>query len=142
MTFFVQLRSIYTKTVRSIIARTPNPSNPYASEGIKLSDGSMFYSINEKAPDTSNCPIIPSKCGKVLTQSEIDMAERDARKYKSLGKFCGKYGVSRSFAINRLNLRKDHFEQEETLRIEKLSDVKKRGLIIKRLIRKERFKAF
>lgn len=136
------LRSIYTKTVRSIIAKIPIPRNPHASEPLKLSDGSFFISLKDKVLSTENCPIIPNKCGRVLSPVEAKLAEEDAKKYKSLGKFCGKYGVSRSYAINRLNLQKEKFFMNEQERIEKLSDKKKRGLIIRRLIKKDRFQSF
>ena len=137
-----QLRSIYTKTVRSIIAKVHNPINPHSSEPIKLSDGSSFFYLKEKAPSTANCPIIPSKCGRILSESEIKIAEADARKYKSLGKFCGKYQISRSFAINQLKLQKQHFFDAEKARIDNLSDKMKKGLIMRRLIRKDRFLSF
>lgn len=137
-----QFRTIYTKTVRSIIAKIPNPANPNSSEGIKLNDGSLFFSINSKKPDTSNCPIIPNKCGKFMQSEEIEAAEKIASKYKSIGKFCGRFGVSRSFAINRLGCGKEKFNNEEKERIEKLSDTKKKGLIMRRLIRKDRFESF
>lgn len=138
----LQLRTIYTKTVRSIIAKIPNPINPNSSEPIKLNDGSLFISLNAKTPSTANCPIIPNKCGRILSETETLEAQKDARKYKSLGKFCGKYGVSRSFAINQLNLQKEQFVEMEQERIEKLSDKMKRGLIMRRLIRKDRFESF
>lgn len=138
----LQLRTIYTKTVRSIIAKIPIPANPQASEPVKLSDGSLFISLKEKVPSTANCPIIPNKCGRILSEAEAKEAQKDAHKFKSLGKFCGKYGVSRSYAINKLNLQKEKLVQEEKERIEKLSDNKKRGLIMRRLIRKDRFESF
>ena len=134
-----QFRTIYTKTVRSIAAKIPNPINPNASEPIKLNDGSLFISLNDKVLSTVNCPIVPNRCGRILTEAEIVEAQRDAQKYKSVGKFCGKYNVSRSFAINQLNLEKDKFAEEERVRIEKLSVNRKRGLIMRRLIRKNRF---
>jgi len=138
----LQLRTIYTKTVRSIIAKIPIPANPQAGEPIKLNDGSLFISLKEKVPSTANCPIIPNKCGRILSESEAKEAQKDALKYKSIGKFCGKYGVSRSYAINKLNLQKEKLVEEEKERIEKLSDNKKRGLIMRRLIRKDRFQSF
>ena len=138
----LQFRTIYTKTVRSIIAKIPIPSNPQASEPLKLNDGSLFISLKEKAPSTATCPIILNKCGRVLTEAESKEAQKDALEFKSLGKFCGKYGVSRSYAINKLNLQKEKFVEEERKRIEKLSDNMKRGLIMRRLIRKDRFESF
>lgn len=138
----LQLRTIYTKTVRSIIAKIPNPINPNSSQPIKLNDGSLFITVNEKVPSTANCPIIPNKCGRILTEAEMIEAQKEGRKYKSLGKFCEKYGVSRSFALNQLNIQKEKFIAEERERIEKLSDKKKRGLIMRRLIRKDRFESY
>lgn len=138
----LQLRTIYTKTVRSLIAKIPIPANPQAGEPVKLNDGSLFISLKEKVPSTANCPIIPHKCGRILTEAEAKLAEKDARKYKSLGKFCGKYGVSRSYAINKLKLQKENFVEEEKERINNLSDDKKRGLIMRRLIRRDRFQSF
>lgn len=138
----LQLRTIYTKTVRSIIAKIPIPANPHASAPIKLSDGSTFVSLKAKTPSTANCPIIPNKCGKILGDSEALEAEKAARKYKSIGKFCGKFGVSRSYAINKLNLQKEKLFEEERERIEKASDNIKRGLIRRRLIKKDRFQSF
>lgn len=135
-----QLRTIYTKTVRSIIAKIPNPINPTASKGIKLSDGSSFISLN--SPDTSKCPIIPNKCGDFIPLDKIDGIQKIASKYKSIGKLCGRFKVSRSFAINRLGCQKEKLEGEEKERIEKMSDVKKRGLLMRRLIRKDRFESF
>lgn len=138
----LQLRTIYTKTVRSLVAKIPIPANPQAGEPVKLSDGSLFISLKEKVPSTANCPIITHKCGRILSEAEAKLAEKDARKYKSLGKFCGKYGVSRSYAINKLKLQKEKFVEEEKERIDNLSDDKKRGLITRRLIRKDRFQSF
>lgn len=138
----LQLRTIYTKTVRSIIAKIRIPANPQASEPIKLNDGSLFIFLKEKVPLTTNCPIIPNKCGRILSEAEAKEAQKDSLKYKSLGKFCGKYGVSRSYAINKLNLQKEKLVQEEKERIENLSDNRKRGLIMRRLIRKDRFQSF
>jgi hypothetical protein len=138
----LQLRTIYTKTVRSIIAKIPIPASPHAGESIKLNDGSLFISLKEKVPSTANCPIIPNKCGRILSEAEAKDARLDSHKFKSLGKFCGKYGVSRSYAINKLNLQKEKLVQEEKERIEKMSDNKKRGLIMRRLIRKDRFESF
>lgn len=142
MVVHFHFRSIYTKTVRSIIAKIPIPRNPHSSEAVKLSDGSLFISLKDKIPSTQNCPIIPNKCGRILSPTEATIAEEDAKKYKSLGKFCGKYGISRSYAINKLNLQKEKFFAEEKERIDKLSDKKKRGLIMRRLIKKDRFQSF
>ena len=138
----LQFRTIYTKTVRSIIAKIPNPINPNASEGIKLSDGSTFIILNSVAPDTFKCPIITNKCGDYMPLTEIEANEEIASKYKSIVKLCGRFGVSRSFAINRLGCQKDKFAKEEKERIEKMSDLKKRGLLIRRHIRKNRFESF
>ena len=142
LTDMLQLRTIYTKTVRSIIAKIPNPLNPNASEGIKLNDGSLFISLNSKVTDTSQCPIIPNKCGGLMPISEIEANTKIASKYNSIGKLCGRFGISRSFAINRLGCQKEKLVKEETERIDKMSDKRKRGLLIRRLIRKDRYESF
>lgn len=138
----LQLRTIYTKTVRSIIAKIPNPINPNASEAVKLNDGSLFISLNPNSIDTSKCPLIPNKCGNYMPVEDIKANEKLASKYKSIGKLCGRLGVSRSFVINRLGWQKEKLIKEEAERIEKMSDKRKRGLLIRRLIRKDRFDSF
>lgn len=138
----LQLRSIYTKTVRSLRAKIPIPESPFASAPIKLSDGSLFISLKERQPSTANCPIIPYRCGRVLSEEEEKVAQKAANKYKSVSKFCERFGVSRSFAINKLKLQKEALLEKERDRIEGLSDDKKRGLILRRLVRRERFKSF
>lgn len=137
----LQLRTIYTKTVRSIIAKIPNPINPNASKAIKLSDGSSFISL-DNSMDTLKCPVIPNKCGDVMSLDQIESAEKIALKYTSISKICGRFKVSRSFAINRLGCQKEKLVSEEKERIEKMSDLKKRGLLMRRLIRKDRFESY
>lgn len=135
-------RSIYTKTYRNLIAKIPVPPNPFKSAPIKLSDGSTFYSLNDNLPNTSNCPIIPNKGGEILQWWTLDEATKAAKKYKSVTKFCAKFGVSRSCAINKFKIQKEKLDLEEKERIEGLNLSHKRGLVMRRLTRQDRFRSF
>ncbi len=135
------VRSIYTKTVRSIRARAPMPENLYASKTPeKLCDGSLAFDLKANAPKPQsylNCPSIPCRSGRVL-QNFDDLNFTISNK-NTLGKLAKKLNLSRSFIISRQSQEKrEQLRAEEQARIDKLSVRQKKGLLIRRLIRLDR----
>lgn len=136
------VRSIYTKTVRSIRARAPMPPSPYASQTpVKLDDGSLIFNLKERLPSTENCPVIPCKMGRVLSPTE--QVNLTISNKNTLSKLAKELNLSRSFIISRQSPEKrEQLRAEEQARIDKLSVRQKKGLLIRRMIRIDRFKSF
>ena len=118
------------------------PPSPYASTSpVKLDDGSLLFNLKERVPSTENCPVIPCRMGRVLSPAEqVNLAISNKN---TLSKLAKKLNLSRSFIISRQSQEKrDQLRAEEDARIEKLSVRQKKGLLIRRLIRVDRFKSF
>jgi hypothetical protein len=140
-------RLIYTKTVRSIVARIPNPPSAFASEPLKLQDGSLLTNLKANLPSTKSCPRLSSRVGSVLTQAEIDEAIQkragNPRKW-TINRLCKRYNASRSFVIHRI-LSSEEREaewQREQERVEGLSMNRKKGLLVRYLTRQDRFRSW
>jgi len=140
-------RLIYTKTVRSLIAKVPNPPSPYASSPVKLSDGSHMIHETAIKPTYKSCPKIACKAGRVLSESELHEAiqkrANNPQKW-TISRLCARHNVSRSYVINRILSEDDRnaVRLKEQERIAQLSMNKKRGLVVHRLIRLNRFRSW
>ena len=139
------IRTIYTKTVRSIRARAPMPENLYASKTPeKLPDGSLVFDLKANAPKPesyANCPTIPCRSGRVL--SSFDGINFTISNKNTLSKLSKQLNLSRSFIISRQSSEKrEQLRAEEQARIDKLSVRQKKGLLIRRLIRLDRLSNF
>lgn len=140
-------RLIYTKTVRSLIAKVPNPPSPYASRPVKLSDGSVIVDEMAARPSYKSCPKIACRAGRVLTASELQEAVQKRANNPdkwTVKRLCDRHQISRSYVINNVLSAADRaaLREKEQERVAGLSLNGKRGLLVHRYIRLNRFRSW